>query len=76
MVSENFLWHMHFFYFQFKGYFIFSKTKFFKKLFAFFLKIHVTPYPSFPPLSLRRDHEEMEQGNDEVMEETDKKIKT
>ena len=41
-----------------------------------FLQIHETPYLSFPSLSLKGDHEEMEQGNDEVMEGTDKKIKT
>ena len=63
------------FYFQFKTYFIYSKQNF-KKLFALFLQIHETPYPSFPSLSSKRDHEEMEQGNDEVMEGTDKKIKT
>ena len=57
------------FYFQFK-------TKFKKKLFTLFLQIHETPYPSFPSLSSKRDHEEMEQGDDEVMEGTDKKIRT
>ena len=76
MVSENFLWHMHFFYFQFKTYFIYSRQNLKKKLFALFLRIHETPYPSFPSLSSKRDHEEMEQGDDEVMEGTDKKIKT
>ena len=40
-----------------------------------FLQIHETPYPSFPSLSSKRDHEEMEQGDDEVMEGTDKKLK-
>ena len=48
----------------------------FKKLCTLFLQIHETPYPSFPILSSKRDHEEMEQGGDEVMEGTDKKIKT
>ena len=48
----------------------------FLKLFTLFLQTHETPYPSFPSLSSKRDHEEMEQGNDEVMEGTDKKIKT
>ena len=69
MVSENFLWHMHFFLFS-------IQNKIFKKLFAFFLQTHETPYPSFPSLSSKRDHEEMEQEDDEVMEGTDKKIKT
>ena len=55
---------------------LFLQNKIFKKLFALFLQIHETPYPSFPSLSSKRDHEEMEQGNDEVMEGTDKKIKT
>ena len=64
------------FYFQFKTYFIYSKQNLKKKLFALFLQIHETPYPSFPSLSSKRDHEEMEQGDDEVMEGTDKKIKT
>ena len=32
MVSENFLWHMHFFYFQFKTYFIFSRQNFLKTI--------------------------------------------
>ena len=41
-----------------------------------FLPIHEIPYSSFPSLSSKRDHEEMEQGDDEVMEGTDKKIKT
>ena len=45
------------------------------KLFALFLQIHEAPYPSFPSLFSKRDHEEMEQGDDEVMEGTDKKIK-
>ena len=75
MVSENFLWHMHFFYFQFKTY-LFIQNKIFKKLFALFLQVHETLHPSFPSLSSKRDHEEMEQGDDEVMEGTDKKIKT
>ena len=55
---------------------LFIQNKFFKKLFALFLQIHETPYLSFPSLSSKRDHEEMEQGDDEVMEGTDKKIKT
>ena len=62
------------FYFQFKTY-LFIQNKFLKKLFALFLQIHETPYPSFPSLS-SRDHKEMEQEDDEVMEGTDKKIKT
>ena len=41
-----------------------------------FLQIHETPYLSFPSPSSKRDHEEMEQGNNEVKEGTDKKIKT
>ena len=45
-------------------------------LFALFLQIHETPYPNFPSLSSKRDHEEMEQGDDGVMEGKDKKIKT
>ena len=55
---------------------LFFQDKFFLKLFMLFLQIHGTPYPSFPSLSSKRDHEEMEQGDDEVMEGTDKKIKT
>ena len=55
---------------------LFIQNKIFKKLFALFLQIHGTPYPSFPSLSSKRDHEEMEQEDDEVMEGTDKKIKT
>ena len=39
-----------------------------------FLQINETPYPSFPSLSSKRDHEKMEQGDVEVMEGTDKKI--
>ena len=52
------------------------KTKILKKLFALFLQIHETPYLSFPSLSSKRDHEEMEQEDYEVMGGTDKKIKT
>ena len=55
---------------------LFSKTNFKKKLFTLFLQIHKTPYLSFPSLSSKRDHEEMEQGDDEVMKGTDKKVKT
>ena len=55
---------------------LFSKTNVFKKLFVLFLQIQETPYLSFPSLSSKRYHEEMEQGDDEVMEGTDKKIKT
>ena len=55
---------------------LFFQDKIFKRLCALFLQIHETPYPSFPFLSSKRDHEEMEQGDDEVMEGTDKKIKT
>ena len=55
---------------------LFIQNKIFKKLFALFLQTHETPYLSFPSLSSKRDHEEMEQGDDEVMEGTDKKIKT
>ena len=55
---------------------LFFQDKIFKQLFTLFLQIHETPYPSFPSLSSKRDHEEMEQGNDEMMEGTDKKIKT
>ena len=64
------------FYFLIQNLFYLFNTKFLKKLFALFLQIHETPYPSFPSLSSKRDHEEMEQGDDEVMEGTDKKIKT
>ena len=71
MVSENFLVaHALLFIFTSKIY-----KKIFKKIFALFLQIHETPYPSFPSLSSKRDHEEMEQEDDEVMEGTDKKIK-
>ena len=52
------------------------KTKFKKKTIRMFLQIHETPYLSFPSLTSKRDHEETEQGDDEVMEGTDKKIKT
>ena len=55
---------------------LFIQNKIFFKLFTLFLQIHGTPYPSFPSLSSKRDHEEMEQEDDEVMEGTDKKIKT
>ena len=55
---------------------LFFKDKIFKKLFALFLQINEMPYPNFPSLSSKRDHEEMEQGDDEMMEGTDKKIKT
>ena len=55
---------------------LFIQNKIFKKLFALFLQIQEIPYPSFPSLSSKRDHEEMEQEDDEVMEGTDKKIKT
>ena len=65
MVRENFLVaHALLFYNFFK-----------KTLFALFLSIHETPYPSFSSLSSKRDHKEMEQEDDEMMEETDKKIK-
>ena len=76
MVSENFLWHMHFFLFSIQNFILFIQNKILKKLFTLFLQIHETPYPSFPSLSSKRDHEEMEQGDDEVMEGIDKKIKT
>ena len=55
---------------------LFIQNKFFLKLFALFLQIHETPYLNFPSLSSKRDHEEMEYGDDEVMEGTYKKIKT
>ena len=70
MVSENFLV-AHALLFIFNSKFTILK----KKLLALFLQIHETPYPSFPSLSSKRDHKEMEQKDDEVMEETDKKIK-
>ena len=76
MVSEHFLWHMYFFLFSIQNLFYLFKTKLKKKLSTLFLQINETPYPSFPSLSSKRDHEEMEQGDDEVMEGTDKKIKT
>ena len=47
---------------------LFSKTIFFLQLFMLFLQIHETPYPSFPSLSSKRDHEKMEQGDNEVLE--------
>ena len=46
------------------------------KLFMLFLQIHETPYLSFTTLSSKKNHEEMEQGDNEVMEGMDKKIKT
>ena len=51
----------------------FQRQNFLNKLFTLFLQIHETPYTSFPSLSSKRDHEEMEQGDNEVMEGTDKK---
>ena len=64
MVSENFLVaHALLFIFNSKFY----NLK--KKLFALFLQIHKTPYPSFSSLSSKR------QRDYEMMEETDKKIK-
>ena len=68
MVSENFL-------VAHALLFIFN-SNIFEKLFTLFLQIHETPYPSFPSLSSKRDHEEMEQEDDEVIEGTDNKIKT
>ena len=56
--------------------FIFKFNILIEKLFTLFLQIHETSYLSFPSLSLNRDHEEMEQGDDEVMDRTDKKLKT
>ena len=76
MVSENFLWYMHFFLSSIQNLFYLFKTKFLKKLFALFLQIHETHYLSFPSLSSKRDLDKMEQEDDEVMEGTDKKIKT
>ena len=71
MVSENFLVaHVLLFIFNSK------LINFFIKLFTLFLQIHETPYLSFPSLSSKRDHKEMEQEDDEVIEGTDKKIKT
>ena len=70
MVSENFLVAHALLLFSIQNFTIFKK-----KLFALFLQIHETPYPSFSSLSSKRDHKEMEQEDDEVMEETDKKIK-
>ena len=52
------------------------QRQFFLKIFTLFLQIHEIPYPSFQSLSSKRDHEDMEQGDDEVMEGTDKKMKT
>ena len=63
------------FYFQFKTYFIYSKQNL-KKTICIVFQTHETPYLSFPSLSSKRDHEEMGQEDDEVMEGTDKKIKT
>ena len=68
MVSEHFL----------VAHALLFNSKFYnlkKKLFALFLQIHETPYPSFSSLSSKRDQKEMEQEDDEMMEETDKKIK-
>ena len=71
MVSENFLVaHALLFIFNSK---LIKKNL---KLFALFLQIHETAYPSFPSLSSKKDHKEMEQEDDEVIEGTDKKIKT
>ena len=76
MVSENFLWYMYFFLFSIQNLFYLFKTKFKKNYLHCFFRSMKTPYPSFPSLSSKRDHEEMEQGDDEVMEGKDKKIKT
>ena len=75
MISENFLWHMHFFFFSIQNLFYLFNTKFFKN-FTLFLQLHETPYLSFPSLSSKKDHEEIEQEDNEVMKGTDKKIKT
>ena len=55
---------------------LFIQNKILKKLFALFLQVHGILYPSFPSLPSKRDHEEMEQGDDEEMEGTDKIFKT
>ena len=47
-----------------------------KKIFTLFLQVHETPYLSYQSLTSKRDHEEMEKGDNAVMEGTDKKIKT
>ena len=52
--------------FSIQNLFYFQRQIIFLKLFTLFLQIHETPYPSFPSLSSKRDHEEMEQGDDEV----------
>ena len=70
MVSENFLV-AHALLFIFNSKLI---KKF--KIFTLFLQIHETPYLSFSSLSSKRDHEEVEQEDYEVMVGTDKKIKT
>ena len=54
---------------------LFSKTKLKKKIFTLFLQIHKTPYLSYQSLSSKKDHEEIEQRDNEVMEGTDKKLK-
>ena len=61
--------------FSIQNLFYFRRQIFFKKIFTLFPQIHETPYLSFQSLSSKRDHEEMEQGDDEVMEGTDKKLK-
>ena len=67
MVSENFLVAHALLFYNYSHCFFFKKT-----LFALFLHIHETPYPSFSSLSSKRNHKEQE--DDEMMEETDKKI--
>ena len=64
--------------FSIQNLFYFQRQNLKQKIYIFtlFLQIHETPYPSFQSPSSKRNHEEMEQGDDEVMEETDKKIKT
>ena len=64
------------FIFLIQNLFYFQTQFFLKKIFTFFLQIYEIPYLSYQSLSSKRDHEEMEQGDDEVMEGTDKKIKT
>ena len=62
MVSENFLVAHTLLFYNYSHYFFFKKT-----LFALFLQIHETPYPSFSSLSSKRKPPQKEQEDDEMM---------
>ena len=65
---------MHFFYFQFKTYF--QTTEYcFKKIIHVVSSDPRNTLPELPNPIFKEGPEEMEQGGDEVMEGTDKKLK-